>query len=100
MQAAISIALQHISTLITLTFMSSGCRLLPRLSNRLSPFPWLLLSSSDWVREVSVERSTYHIAYCMIRMSIMTSDISGNSVISDTPRVMYLAIPQLHKNHG
>lgn len=28
--------------------MSSGCKLLPKLSSRLSPFPWLVVSSSDW----------------------------------------------------
>ena len=59
----------------SITLMSSGWRLLPRFSNRLSPFPWLLLSSSDWTREESVKKSTDHRASCMIGMSITTSDI-------------------------
>lgn len=33
------------------TFISSGCRLLPRLSSRLSPLPWLVVSSSDWTSQ-------------------------------------------------
>lgn len=35
------------------TFISSGCKLLPRLSSRLSPLPWLEVSSSDWTRQWS-----------------------------------------------